>query len=182
MKKLASLLLGGVGALVASGAMAADIQPVVVPGPVVVAPPPAPPGYSWTGFYVGAQAGAWFENDFEVHSARFVGQAGFDFEVGERFVVGAFAQAGINDGGDFEWAAGARGGVALGQRALLYAATSLTNGPNGDLGVNLVGGAEFAVGQRFSIFAEGGVFHDFGDTPFVDHIVLSTGVNFRFGR
>lgn len=182
MKKLASLLLGGAGVIVASSVMAADIAPIVVPGPVVVVPAPAPAGYSWTGFYVGAQAGVWLENDFALHSARFIGQAGFDFEVGGRMVVGAFAQAGVNDGTEFEWAAGGRAGILLGERVLLYTATSLTNGPNNDFGLNIVGGAEFALGGRLSLVAEGGIYHEFGNTPFIDHIVLSTGINFRFGR
>ncbi len=182
MKRLASLLLGGACVVAASSAMAADIAPIVVPGPVAVAPAPAPVGYSWTGFYVGAQAGVWLETDFSLHGARFIGQAGFDFEVGSRMVVGAFAQAGVNDGTDFEWAAGGRAGITLGERFLLYTATSLTNGPNTDFGMNIVGGAELALGGRLSLVAEGGIYHEFGNTPFIDHIVLSTGVNFRFGR
>lgn len=187
MKNLVSMLVGAAAIVGASSAMAADIVvPVVVAPPV--AAPPAPTGFDWSRPYVGVSIGSWRENDFAEHDgiiSRAMVQAGFNFEVGTRFLVGAEAQIGVNDflggGAELEYAVLGRGGILLGNRALAYAAVGISNGPNNDLGALLGGGVELAIGSRMSIRMETMIYHDFGDTPFVDHILIGGGVNFFFG-
>lgn len=189
MKKFASLVLGASSLLVASGALAADIPaPVVVPPPVVVVPP-VDPGISWTGFYVGTGVGYWFEDNFSSHSWRVEGQAGFNFQVRDRLVVGVVAEAGFNDFppisfSDFEWSVGSKAGVLLGDRVLFYGTARLANGPNNDFGTILGGGTEIAIGSRLSVFGEMAIYTEFSDffTDFVDHILINGGINFHFGR
>lgn len=107
-------LLGTVAALtllaVSIPAMAADLP--------LKAPPPAPPPFSWTGFYVGANGGfAWGQGDVtdtllaldwgNRGGDGFLlagGEAGFNYQMGN-FVVGVE--------GDYDWASNIHNGANL---------------------------------------------------------------------
>lgn len=187
-KKIAAAFVGVAAMLAASGALAADISMPVIPAPVVVVPPPAPTGFDWSRFYVGVTLGSWRESDFGDHDglfSRLTASAGFNLEVGQRFVVGIEGQAGVNDfvggGAEFEWAVLGKAGFELGSRALLYATGGLDSGPNQDLGATWGGGLEIGIGNRFSWRGETLVFSEFGG-DFIDHILFQGGLNFYFGR
>src|SRR3954463_15721237 len=97
------VLAGLAGAMISTGAMAADIS-----RPVYKAPPAGalPVAYDWTGFYIGGHVGyGWADKTWSdpfnfgtvSHNADgFLGggQAGFNYQVGQ-FVFGAE--------GDFTW-------------------------------------------------------------------------------
>ncbi len=109
---LSALLVG-----LSAGAQAADLGPA--PAPLYKAPPViVPPPFSWTGFYIGGNAGAgwnngavsdtllggtWSAND----NATFVGggQVGANYEFGGGFVVGVE--------GDFDWFANNNNSVTV---------------------------------------------------------------------
>jgi outer membrane immunogenic protein len=91
MKKI---LLSSVALLgLATGAVAADLPSRRAPAPVIA----AAPIFTWTGFYVGVNAGyAWSDNDFDVvdladedDDGGFLGgaQVGYNYQIGS-FVVG----------------------------------------------------------------------------------------------
>jgi outer membrane immunogenic protein len=91
MKKI---LLSSVALLgLATGAMAADLPSRVAPAPVIA----AAPIFTWTGFYVGVNAGyGWSDDDFDAvdfaddeDDGGFVGgaQIGYNYQIGS-FVVG----------------------------------------------------------------------------------------------
>jgi outer membrane immunogenic protein len=102
MKKLV-LAGAALAALIASPAMAADLP--------VKAPPIVAPVYDWTGFYVGINGGYSFgrsntdfnfpgfpvvSGQFNINGALAGGQAGYNWQVNPRFVVGVE--------GDLQWA------------------------------------------------------------------------------
>jgi outer membrane immunogenic protein len=91
MKKI---LLSSVALLgLATGAVAADLPSRRAPAPIIA----AVPVFTWTGFYVGVNAGyAWSDNDFDVvdladedDDGGFLGgaQVGYNYQIGS-FVVG----------------------------------------------------------------------------------------------
>jgi opacity protein-like surface antigen len=99
MTKIA-VVIAGIAALIGTRALAADM--------LVKAPPPAPPAsvYTWTGFYVGVNAGGsigrdpttqskvpgplHFENNFILSPAGFIGggQIGYNYQFAPNWVVG----------------------------------------------------------------------------------------------
>lgn len=97
MTRILSLMIG-ILALSASAVYAADIAPP----PVYKAPPPLPPPYSWTGFYIGANGGfggnnvvysatvAGFPASTSLNSSGFLGggQAGFNWQVAPLWLIG----------------------------------------------------------------------------------------------
>jgi outer membrane immunogenic protein len=109
---LSALLVG-----LSVGAQAADLGPA--PAPIYKAPPViAPPPFSWTGFYIGGNAGAGWNNGSVSdtllgetwsanNNATFVGggQVGANYEFGGGFVVGVE--------GDFDWFANNNNSVTV---------------------------------------------------------------------
>ena len=106
MRRLALLVVAGVGVSVGSAAFAADMPLPPGPPPAVPYLPVVPP-FSWTGFYIGGNLGlGWSQGSFSdpagnslglPNNARLLGggQVGFNFEYYGGFVIGAEA--------DFDW-------------------------------------------------------------------------------
>src|SRR5207253_5189332 len=103
------VVMGLAGAVISTGAMAADLT-----RPVYKAPPAGalPVTYDWTGFYVGGHVGyGWAKKDWQDSFGLFNlstdpngflggGQVGFNYQIGQ-FVLGAegdFSWTGINGG------------------------------------------------------------------------------------
>ncbi|MGO4524841.1 outer membrane protein [Microvirga sp. 2MCAF35] len=175
MKKI---LLSSVALLgLASGALAADLPSRRAPAPVIA----AVPVFTWTGFYVGVNAGyGWNTNDdFVFDNFRyslnddggFVGgaQAGYNYQIGS-FVVGLegdiqYADFGgddvvLRDGrlADFnnsDWfgTVRARAGVAF-DRALIYATGGFAFADDAT-GWTVGGGIEYAFTNNLSAKVEG---------------------------
>jgi outer membrane immunogenic protein len=175
MKKI---LLSSVALLgLATGAMAADLPSRRAPAPVVA----AVPVFTWTGFYVGVNAGyGWnTSDDFVFNGERFdldddggfVGgaQAGYNYQIGS-FVVGLegdiqYADFGgddvvLSDGSvvDFnssDWfgTVRARAGVAF-DRALIYATGGFAFADDAT-GWTVGGGLEYAFTNNLSAKIEG---------------------------
>ena len=96
------ILFATIGTVVlgASAAYAADLGPPMYKAPYM--PPPPPPLYSWTGFYLGANGGFGGNNvnysatfgglpvSTSLNSSGFLGggQAGFNWQVAPRWVIG----------------------------------------------------------------------------------------------
>ncbi len=175
MKKI---LLSSVALLgLATGAMAADLPSRRAPAPIVA----AVPVFTWTGFYVGVNAGyGWNTNDtitiggerFDLDDdGGFVGgaQAGYNYQIGS-FVVGlegdiqyadfgndriVFANGDIVefDNGDWFGTVRARAGVAF-DRALIYATGGFAFA-DGATGWTVGGGLEYAFTDNLSAKIEG---------------------------
>ena len=104
MKRI--LIAGALAVATAAPAFAADLPPPAGPPPrAPVAYIPAAPVFSWTGFYVGLNAGGAFGSSswttpsgpvssFSTLGALFGGQIGGNYQIGQ-FVIGAE--------GDFDW-------------------------------------------------------------------------------
>jgi outer membrane immunogenic protein len=176
MKKI---LLSSVALLgLATGAMAADLPSRrAAPAPIVA----AVPVFTWTGFYVGVNAGyGWNANDeitiggvtYDLDDeGGFVGgaQVGYNYQIGS-FVVGLegdiqYADFGGEDG-DFDGVLGedfdnsdwfgtvrARAGVAFGQ-ALVYATGGFAFADDAN-GWTVGGGLEYAFTNNLSAKVEG---------------------------
>jgi len=138
-----SLLLASVAALMAAPAFAADLP--ARSGPVApMAPIAAPPAFSWTGFYVGANAGwHWADSDNlggKDDDFTAGGTLGYNMQYG-RYVVGLE--------GDWNWADTKRG-------------TALTGGLVGDnasSGMDWIATARARLGfafDRFMLYGTGG--------------------------
>ncbi|WP_230532915.1 outer membrane protein [Microvirga roseola] len=175
MKKI---LLSSVALLgFTAGAMAADLPSRVAPVPVVA----AAPIFTWTGFYVGVNAGyGWNANDnivingvvYDLDSdGGFLGgaQAGFNYQMGS-FVVGLEGDIqwvdlgdddryntvlGYYDRGSDDWfsTVRARAGVAF-DRALIYATGGFAF-TDGNSGWTLGGGIEYAFTNNLTAKVEG---------------------------
>ncbi|WP_262028936.1 outer membrane protein [Microvirga sp. Mcv34] len=175
MKKI---LLSSVALLgLASGALAADLPSRRAPAPIIA----AVPVFTWTGFYVGVNAGyGWNTNDdFIFNNVRynlsddggFVGgaQAGYNYQIGS-FVVGLegdiqYADFGGNDviladgtvadfnNSDWFGTVRARAGVAF-DRALIYATGGFAFA-DGATGWTVGGGIEYAFTNNLSAKVEG---------------------------
>jgi len=167
MKKLALLLLTGTAgiALAASAASAADLPIRSAPPAPVIA---AVPIFTWTGFYVGANAGVgWNTNDDNdvlfVPDVGFIspgsnddavfvggGQIGYNYQIGA-FVLGAeadlqWADVGNRFGSDSnDWfgTVRARAGVAF-DRVLVYATGGFAFSDD-PTGWSVGGGVEWAL-------------------------------------
>lgn len=80
------------------------------PAPVTFAPPPAPTGRDWTGFYAGGSLGYGDVSvdgvDGDFTGATFGGHVGYNYDLGSIVVGGELEAAGTNDftldGGDLE--------------------------------------------------------------------------------
>ena len=102
MKRI--LIVGALALATAAPALAADLPPPAPPPPrAPAAYIPAPPPFSWTGFYVGLNAGGAFGSsswtpfvgtisNFDVSGPMAGGQIGGNYQIGQ-FVVGAEADA-----------------------------------------------------------------------------------------
>ncbi|QRM31483.1 outer membrane protein [Microvirga sp. VF16] len=176
MKKI---LLSSVALLgLATGAMAADLPSRRAPAPVIA----AVPVFTWTGFYVGVNAGyGWNTNDsitiggvrFDIDDeGGFVGgaQAGYNYQIGS-FVVGLEGDIQYADfGGDddliladgtvvgfdrSDWfgTVRARAGVAF-DRALIYATGGFAFADDAT-GWTVGGGLEYAFTNNLSAKVEG---------------------------
>jgi len=175
MKKI---LLSSVALLgLATGALAADLPSRRAPAPIIA----AVPVFTWTGFYVGVNAGyGWNANDsitvggltFDLDDeGGFVGgaQAGYNYQIGS-FVVGLEGDIQYADfgGDDFVLADGsivdfntsdwfgtvrARAGVAF-DRALIYATGGFAFADNAT-GWTVGGGLEYAFTNNLSAKIEG---------------------------
>lgn len=194
--------LAGLG--LAAPAVAADMSGRYgAPAPYVQ--PVAP--FTWTGFYVGANAGyGWGSTSFD-SPGGFIGglQAGYNFQFGSPFVLGIetdFAFTGMSAGYyglDYLGTVRARlgysfdrilvygtGGFAYGQgSADFFGLSSTANQTGWTLGA----GAEVAVDRNWSMRAEY-LYVDLGSTTFptlvgpvatgLDGNILRAGVNYRF--
>jgi outer membrane immunogenic protein len=176
MKKI---LLSSVALLgLATGAMAADLPSRRAPAPIVA----AAPIFTWTGFYVGVNAGyGWSNDDFDAialadddDDGGFIGgaQVGYNYQIGS-FVVGLegdiqyadFGRDGAFDvdgddiaDGEFDnsdWfgTVRARAGVAFGQ-ALIYATGGFAFADDAT-GWTVGGGLEYAFTNNLSAKIEG---------------------------
>jgi outer membrane immunogenic protein len=100
MKRL--LIIGAVAFATAAPALAADLPPPMAPPPrAPAAYIPAPPPFSWTGFYLGLNVGYGFGNSdwtaptgttgsFSMNGPLAGGQIGANYQIGQ-FVIGAEA-------------------------------------------------------------------------------------------
>jgi outer membrane immunogenic protein len=114
MKRI--LMIGALALASAAPAIAADLPPPSAPPPrAPAAYIPAPPPFSWTGFYVGLNGGGAFGNsnwtapggttgNFNVDGGLFGGTLGANYQMGQ-FVIGAE--------GDYDWQ-NIRGSVTTG--------------------------------------------------------------------
>lgn len=182
MKFRRATLFGLVGsAFIATGAMAADVPPLVVAP--IAPPPPVAASFDWAGLYVGAYGGAFFEvNPIEREFWVFGGQAGFNIRFGGAALAGIELRAGLADDGAvaFEAALSGRLGVILGDKVLLY----------GEAGVWFVapsvflwtagGGVEVGLGRSVSLFAEAALIGNIGGT--CCGLLITGGINFHPGN
>ena len=176
MKKI---LLSSVALLgLATGAVAADLPSRRAPAPIIA----AAPLFTWTGFYVGVNAGyGWSNNDFDAvdladedDDGGFVGgaQVGYNYQIGS-FVVGLegdiqYADFGADGTFDFDgdgvfdddfdssdWfgTVRARAGVAF-DRALIYATGGFAFADDAT-GWTVGGGVEYAFTNNLSAKIEG---------------------------
>src|SRR3712207_2812638 len=204
MKKI---LLSSVALLgLATGAMAADLPSRrAAPAPIIA----AAPIFTWTGFYVGVNAGyGWSNDDFDAidladddNDGGFIGgaQVGYNYQIGS-FVVGLEGDIQYADfgrefsylGNDFEssdWfgTVRARAGVAFGQ-ALVYATGGFAFADDVG-GWTVGGGVEYAFTNNLSLKVEGLYVNLEEDDDFdfdgfdgeTDFGVVRAGLNFRFG-
>jgi outer membrane immunogenic protein len=178
MKKI---LLSSVALLgLATGAMAADLPSRAAPAPMIA----AVPVFTWTGFYVGVNAGyGWNANDsitvggvtFDLDDeGGFVGgaQAGYNYQIGS-FVVGLegdiqYADFGGDDRFDFDgdgildddfntsdWFGTVRARAGVAfDRALIYATGGFAFADNAT-GWTVGGGLEYAFTNNLSAKIEG---------------------------
>jgi outer membrane immunogenic protein len=206
MKKI---LLSSVALLgLATGAVAADLPSRrAAPAPIIA----AAPLFTWTGFYVGVNAGyGWSDDDFDSvaladddNDGGFVGgaQVGYNYQIGS-FVVGlegdiqyadfgregAFVVGGTTydvDNSDWFGTVRARAGVAF-DRALIYATGGFAFADEAT-GWTVGGGVEYAFTNNLSAKIEGLYVNLDNDDDFpgfdgeTDFGVVRAGLNFRFG-
>ncbi|KFG70406.1 outer membrane protein [Microvirga sp. BSC39] len=205
MKKI---LLSSVALLgLATGAVAADLPSRRAPAPIIA----AAPIFTWTGFYVGVNAGyGWSDDDFDSvaladddNDGGFVGgaQVGYNYQIGS-FVVGlegdiqyadfgregAFVVGGTTydiDNSDWFGTVRARAGVAF-DRALIYATGGFAFADEAN-GWTVGGGVEYAFTNNLSAKIEGLYVNLDNDDDFpgfdgeTDFGVVRAGLNFRFG-
>jgi len=196
--------LGALGLLAPAAALAADLPSRVTPPP----PPPvvfsAQPAATWSGLYVGAQAG-WLKlrtANPELDGFAFGGRIGADQQSG-RWVYGAFLEgertlidgAVANYAVKTPWRAGlnARLGYALDSGALIYALaggswldfdvrTSGANPPTRAFGYGVGLGAEIALQGPWTAFVESRYMRHMRDHEgAINGAEARIGLNYRFG-
>ena len=148
------------------------------------------PAFDWSGPYIGVYAGfmriqAATNNPAPIPRAGI--QAGYNIVRG-RFLAGVEVQAGIigfTSPLALEGDLNARLGLLLGERILLYAEAGIMvlyapSAPPPTVLWTLSGGLEVAIGQSWSIFAEGGIARPFGGGA--QAIVVEGGLNWHLGN
>ncbi|KPQ20777.1 MAG: Opacity protein [Rhodobacteraceae bacterium HLUCCA24] len=190
----AGITAAALGAFVPAGAFAAGLDET--PGEPVVespAPPPAPAGIDWTGFYGGAQLGygdvstsgaADLDGDGAIGGVTL----GYDYDFGNYVLGGAFdydfADIDVNGATTLESVARVkvRGGPKIGTNGLLYAAAggaqAEAEGFDSDTGWFLGAGYEQMVTDRFSVGVEA-LYHEFDDFDDSGIDVQATTVQLR---
>ncbi|MFP4044524.1 MAG: outer membrane protein [Rhodosalinus sp.] len=191
------ILRGGVaaaalGILVPAGALAAGLDETPAE-PVVTspAPPAAPAGVDWTGFYGGAQLGfADVEADGGLDGDGAIGglTLGYDYDFGGYVVGGAldydFADIDVDGAATLESVARVkvRAGAKVAGSGLLYAtgggAQADADALGTDTGYFLGGGYEQMVTDTFSVGAEA-LWHEFDDFDDTGVDVNATTIQLR---
>lgn len=198
-------ILAGVSlvALLAVPAAAADLS---YRAPAAYAPAPAP--FTWTGFYLGANAGyGWGTAGWSPDIDGFIGglQAGYNWQGASPFVIGVETDIQYSDVSsgvytlDYFGTLRARLGYAFDQILVYgtggfaygsgtYETWGLSNSKN-QTGWTIGGGAEYAINNNWSLKGEY-LYVDLGDATYqtidgpravgVSTNVLRAGVNYRF--
>ena len=182
MKMGRSLVLGIAGSvMIATGAMAADVPPLVVAAPPL--PPMAAPAFDWAGAYVGVHGGLsiFLEEECgrDCRTPEVGGQVGYNFVNGS-FLFGAEASIGVWWDGGFSpvhVTLTARGGLLVGDNLLVYGEAGFwryfsgaSTCPCAIFGL----GAEYAISNSLSIFAEA--------KTLVGFSWLQIGINWHLGN
>ncbi|QFR32892.1 outer membrane protein [Ancylobacter sp. TS-1] len=200
-----STILAGVSlaALLAVPAAAADLA---YKAPAAYAPPPM--AFTWTGFYIGANAGyGWGTADWSPDIDGFIGglQAGYNWQGAGPLVLGVetdIQYADVSSGIfslDYFGTVRARIGYAFDQVLVYgtgglaygggtYETWGLSNSKN-QIGWTLGGGAEYAINNNWSVKGEY-LYVDLGEESYqtltgprdvgVSSNILRAGVNYRF--
>ncbi len=182
MKSLSKVLAAAAASMMVAGtAVAADVNPVMIPAVQATTPPPAPT-FNWNRFYVGTYGGAWFDiGPFGFDTLRTGLRAGYNYQISQ-FVLGAGVEVGVYDfsGLVFEIYGTGRAGFLVTPNLLLYALAGL--GYDTDFGgaMMLGGGVELAVSQNLTVRFEGTFWRELG-TPF-DYVSLTGGLNWYVGN
>ncbi|MEM7615950.1 MAG: outer membrane beta-barrel protein [Pseudomonadota bacterium] len=190
-------------ALVASAlavpAFAGNIEPAPVETPIIApAPPPAPIGVDWTGFYVGGQAGYGFGDVEGTDFDGFLGglQAGYNYDFGS-YVLGAevdynFGEldldgdaGSIDQIGRFKVKAGYDAGRALiyGTAGAAFADADIGGDDLSDIGWTVGAGIDYLVTDNIIAGVEY-LYHNFDDFDDsgsdVDANTIAAKVSYRF--
>lgn len=191
---LIKTLAAGVVALSAmsTASFAADVIYPVVPAPAPVVVPPVVPQPTWTGAYFGTFGAFTFVPFDDAPNFKNLGViGGYDFQIGNRMVVGINARTSIPSpvgvGAPLFIQAidanlNGRAGVLIGgnQRLLAYATTGIgyTAGP--DVAYFTIGGGmEFAATDRIHMFAEFTHARSIGGGPGAIGNAIQFGVTLR---
>lgn len=163
---LVKTIAAGVVALSAmsTASFAADVIMPVMPGPAPIVVPPVVPQQTWTGAYFGAFGAFTFVTESEVNFKNLGVIGGYDFQLGNRFVVGVNARTSIPSPvgvgaplftNAIDANMNGRAGVLVGQRLLAYGTAGIgyTAGPDVAY-MTIGGGAEFALTERVHMFSE----------------------------
>lgn len=174
MKLRKSIIVAAVG--VAMSATVAKAADSVMPAPPPPPPPPAP-AFDWSGPYIGAFAGVFFDPPFAFDSFEAGVQAGYNF-VFNNFLVGAEIEAGAFFLGAVAplVSGDVRAGVLVGQDSVIYGTLGLLWPGLWTAG----GGVEFAVSDAVSVFGEVETYWTFA--PSFAGTSLRAGVNFHPGN
>ena len=193
----------GLAAALATPAAAADMS---YPAPAATYAPA--PIFTWTGFYLGANAGyGWGEADYSSDIDGFLGgiQAGYNFQLSGPFVIGVEADIQYSNIEssvftlDYFGTVRARAGFAVDQ-FLLYGTGGLAYGrgtyelgglsnDQTNIGWTVGDGAEYAIDMNWSVKAEY-LYVDLGSETYttvagpidvgLTSNILRAGVNYRF--
>ncbi len=173
--KRAGKIAAGLAALMMTmgAASAADVPPMVMPvaqAPVPIAPPA--PTFDWDGFYVGASGAYFFGYPFVAVQAGYNGTIG-RLLAGVEFAAYVWPERVLQFTG--------RLGFLVTDRVLIYARAAYARPLFDDFNIYGLGaGVEVALGQRMSVFAEGGIIGIFEDGCCV--FGARAGVNFHLGN
>ncbi|HEY9214722.1 MAG TPA: outer membrane protein [Ancylobacter sp.] len=192
----------GLAAVLATPAAAADLS---YPAPAAYAVAPV---FTWTGFYLGANAGyGWGEADHSSDIDGFLGgiQAGYNYQLSGPFVIGVEADlqySNIESGAftlDYFGTVRARAGFAVDQFLLFgtggfaygrgtFELAGLSNDQT-NVGWTIGAGAEYAIDPNWSVKAEY-LYLDLGSETYttingaydvgLTSNILRAGVNYRF--